>query len=449
VIPGHADVESRAPVATTMRGVAANTAWLLLDRIGRMGVGLLLSVWLARSQGPESFGLWSYVLALAALFSALAGLGLDGIVVRELVRTPDRSQELLGSAALLKALAGVAACLMGLAAVRLLRPGDELVLKLMALSTLAFLFQPADVVEFLFQSRLEQRFAVLARSAAFLVFAGIKVALLIRHAGLMAFAWATLAEVILGSALLLATYQVRHGAVRAWQARASVVAQLLRDSWPLTLAAVVVVVYMKMSQVIVGDRLGQRALGIFSAATRLSEVWYFLPVVVTTSILPLLVSARSRGLASFHRQLQRLYDVLAWMSLAVAAVVTFLADWIVATVYGAQYEGAGEILAIQIWAAVFVYLGVASSQYLLAENLTRVAFLRTALGALVNVIATWMVVPMWGVRGAALASVLAYAVATFSMAVDSRTRLTVRMMLHSFNPLRVMGRGTPGGGTAE
>lgn len=64
----------------------ANTSWLFAEKILRMVVGLFVGVWVARYLGPERFGLLSYAQSFVGLFSAFATLGLDEIVVRELVK---------------------------------------------------------------------------------------------------------------------------------------------------------------------------------------------------------------------------------------------------------------------------------------------------------------------------------------------------------------------------
>ncbi len=73
-------LRARLELRPSLQAVLMNTWWLIADKILRMGVGLFVGVWIARYLGPEQFGLWNYAIAFAALFSALATLGLDSIV---------------------------------------------------------------------------------------------------------------------------------------------------------------------------------------------------------------------------------------------------------------------------------------------------------------------------------------------------------------------------------
>lgn len=61
-----------------------------------MLVALFVGVHVARYLGPERFGLLNYATSFVGLFSALATLGLNGIVVRNLVQNIEKRDNLLG-----------------------------------------------------------------------------------------------------------------------------------------------------------------------------------------------------------------------------------------------------------------------------------------------------------------------------------------------------------------
>lgn len=85
-----------------VRRYASNTLCLLLERIFRLAGGLGVAIRLTRYLGPERFGLLSSVQSLVFMFSALATLGLDSIVVREFVKHEEQREGLLGSAFVFK-----------------------------------------------------------------------------------------------------------------------------------------------------------------------------------------------------------------------------------------------------------------------------------------------------------------------------------------------------------
>ncbi|RQW83385.1 MAG: flippase [Geobacter sp.] len=388
--------------------IIANTGWLFADKLIRMGMGLLVGVWVARYLGPDRFGLLSFAGAFAALFTAIASLGLDGIVVRNLVRRPDERNEILGTALLLKLTGGSLSITLAMIAVQLIRPADTLAHWLVGIAIAGTIFQAIDPIDFWFQSQVRSKYTVYAKNGAFLLAAILKVVLILVKAPLMAFAMAGLAEIAMGSVGLLLAYRATGGFITIWRARLPLARELLQDSWPLILSGVVIMIYMRIDQVMIGQISGNQEVGVYSAAVRLAEVWYFIPTAIVSSVFPGIVEARAIGDEPFYGQLQKLYNFMAFLAYAVALPVTFVAGPVVNILFGSAYEKAGPMLAVLIWAGMFTNLGVARSSFLTAMNWTRLHFLTVSLGCVLNVVLNLLLIPRYGGMGAVIASFVAY-----------------------------------------
>jgi PST family polysaccharide transporter len=195
---------------------------------------------------------------------------------------------------------------------------------------------------------------------------------------------------------------------------------------------------MKIDQIMLGQMLGDQAVGIFSAASRISEAWYFVPMIIVGSVFPSILDAKKCGEVQYHNRLQHLYDLMVWLSVAIALPMTFLSTPIVIGLFGLAYAESGPVLVIHIWASVFVFLGVASGQWFIAENRQILIFQRTVLGAIVNVALNYIFIPRFGVIGAAYATVLAQAsVGLVYDLFQKETRPMFLMKLKSFNPMRI------------
>jgi PST family polysaccharide transporter len=414
-----------------------NTSWLFADRILRMGIGLFVGVWVARYLGPEQFGLYSYALAFVALFSTLATLGLDSIVVREIVRRPADRDEILGTAFVLKFAGAAIALLAVVAGAFALRPHDSLTHWLVAVIAAGMVFQAFDVVDFWFQSQLQSRLSVYAKTVAFLAISIVKVLLILNAAPLIAFAWAGLSEIAIGAAGLAIVYRANGQDFRAWRANLYRGKLLLRDSWPLIVSGLAIAVYMKIDQIMLGEMIGDQAVGVFSAAARISEAVYFVPMIIASSALPAIIEAKRTSEESYYQRVEKLVRVMAGMALAIVIPIAFLADHVVRVLYGSAYVQAGPVLAIHIWAAVFVFLGVAQSPWTVGENLTRLLMLRTLVGAVANVALNILLIPSYGALGAAIATIVSYSLSAFLLnAIDRRTRIFFLMQLSAITLTR-------------
>jgi polysaccharide transporter, PST family len=415
-----------------LQKLIGNTGWLFADKILRIGVGLVVSVWIARFLGPAQYGLFNYALAFVALFGIFATLGLDGIVVRELVNYPERKDEILGTAFVLKLAGGGLALLLAVAAILLLRPADSLVHWLVAIIAAGTIFQSLDTIDFWYQARVESRFVVYVRSSAFLLVSAVKVLLILKKAPLIAFALAGCLEILLGALGLAIIYRMTGQRVLKWGMTAQRLGQTIKDSWPVAIGGIAVMVYMKIDQVMLGQMMGNKAVGVYSAAIRLSEVWYFIPMSIVASVTPSLIEAKKISPAVYFHRLAKLFRLMSALGLGIAIPMTFLSGYVAKALYGDEYGGVGPILAIHIWAALFVFLGVAQSPWSINEGLTKLALARTITGAAVNVLLNLLLIPQYGPIGAAIATTVSYAISAVALnAVSARTRPILALQLRS------------------
>lgn len=388
-----------------LQAMLGNSGWLFFDKAVRIGIGLVVGVWLARYLGPERFGQFNYAIAFVALFSPIAILGLDGLVVRELVRRPERRQEILGSAFVIKLLGGILAFALALTAILTSHPEDEDIQWLVGVIAAGMLFQAFDVADLWFQSRMQSKFSVWAKNGAFQVLTMAKIWLILSQAKLMAFAWVSTAEIALGALGLIVAFRL--GGHRWLDLRPTwmTMRALLRESWPLFLSGLGAMLYMRVDQVMLAEMVGTREVGLYSAAVRLSEAWYLIPPVMVTSVMPFLTEARARSEQVYYQRLQQLLTLLVRIALVIAIFVSLFAAPLVSLIFGTVYGEAGAILAIHVWSAVFVFMGAGATPWILNERLAKLALYQTGLGAVSNIALNLYLIPLHGAIGAAIATV--------------------------------------------
>lgn len=403
--------------------ILVNTGWLIFDKIFRMGMGLIVGVWVARYLGPQQFGLFNYATAVVALFSAVSTLGLNNIVVRDLVKMPQDASTTLGTAFLLQIIGGCVAFCVALLAVTVMRPGDGLATMVVGILGLSMIFKSTEVIKYWFEARVNSKYAVLVENGAFLTFSVVKVALILNGAKIQAFAWIVLAESVMVAALLLFVYRGDKQSLKSWRFQYERAKTLMQDSWPLILAGLAAMIYMRIDQIMLGQMLDDRAVGIYSAAVRLSEVWYFIPMTIAASVFPAIIKARQSDHVVYQKYLTKLFRLMVLLALAVAIPISFTADRLMDFLYGAGYSDSAYVLIIHVWTGLFVFMGVASSRWFIAENLQKHTFYRTLAGCVVNVCLNLALIPRYGPIGSAWSSVISQAVGSFLFnALNRKTR---------------------------
>lgn len=395
-----------------------------------MGVGLFVSVWVARYLGPEDFGLFSFAVAFVSIFCALSTLGLPGIIVRDIVSDPKSSLETLGSGFMLQIAGGVTAFALLLILISIFRPHDRSAFSIVAIIGLTLLFKGSESIKCWFESQVQSKYTVWAENGVFVVIAVIKIGLILLGASLLAFAWITFLEGLITAISLFVVYEWVGGSIKAWRFSSARAKTLLKHGWPLILSGLAVMIYMRIDQIMLGQMLNDKAVGIYTAAIRISEVWYFIPMAIVGSVFPTLLEAKKTSEALYLEKFQKLYDILVILALVIAIPVTFLANQIVEALFGHEYLEAGTILAIHIWTALFVFLGVASGKWFLAENRQILAFQRVFLGMVVNIALNLLWIPQYGGIGAAVATLISQAVAALLIdVIHKETRVMFRMKL--------------------
>lgn len=415
-----------------------NTAWLFGDKILRMGVGLIVGIWIARYLGPEQFGLLNYALAFVALFTSVANFGLNGIVVRDLVQDPSMAETTLGSAFFLLVIGGFSAFALSLLFISHARPNDALTKFIVMLLSIQLILKATDVVRYWFESQIQSKYIVWMENGLFLIFSAVKIVLILIHASLIFFVWIILAETLIVAIMLPFVYTWQGGILSAWHYQLNRMKTLLNESWPLILSGLAIMIYMRIDQIMIGQILGDKSVGIYSAAVRVSEIWYFIPISIVASVYPSLIEAKKSNDSLYYQRLQKLYDIMVLLSLVVAISMTFFSNWIINFLFGYAYYQAGAILTVHIWAGIFVFLGIASEKWLLIEGLQRYSLYRTMLGAIVNFGLNLFMIPKYGAIGAAYATVISFAIAAILFdLLKEKTRSMLKMKLKAFNIFRI------------
>lgn len=377
-----------------------------------MIVGLFVVVWVTRYLGPEQFGLFSYAQSFVTLFAVIATLGLDGVVVRELVKDDSRIETLIGTSFFLKLIGAVVVFIILIFAINL-TSNDALTNTLIFIIASAMIFQSLNVIDFYFQSEVLSRYTVYANTIALFLGSCLKIMLIVYQAPLVAFAWAVLFDSAVLALGLVYFFLHCKQRMMSWIFDKRIAKQLLKDSSPLMVAGVINSIYMKIDQVMIKELLDAVQVGFYAAAVKLSEAWFAIGVVICKSLFPAIIRAKEVSVAFYHQRLQRLFSFLVILAYGLSAIVFFFSDKIVSVLYGEAFAASASVLTVHIFSAIFVYLGVASGRWLINENKTQLSLYRNSLGVVLNIILNYFWIQQYGILGAAYASLLTYIVAFY------------------------------------
>lgn len=414
-----------------------NTSWLVGEKIFRMTISLFVGVWVARYLGPEQFGMLSYAQSVVLLFSVFSSLGLDGIVVRELVKEGSKRNQLLGTAFALKLFGALFALILIILSILFQGGGDQTVVLVLIIAS-ATIFQSFNIIDFYFQSKVLSRYVVFSNFISLSFASVLKVGFIVFKAPLILFACVSLIESFLLAISFVMFFNRKVGGILNWSFNKALAKSLLVDSWPLILSSFVVSIYMKVDQIMINAFLDAKAVGYYAAAIRLSEAWYFIPVVITASFFPAIINAKNRGGKLYIKRFQQLNDFMVLLALCIAVPTTFLGAWAVQLLYGNEYARSAGVLVIHIWSGIFVFMAVSSGKFLTAENMTKKIFYRNFLGLIINLILNMIFIPVYGIEGAAICTLASWFAAGYMYDLfDRELRYIFIIKSKSFNFFRL------------
>jgi PST family polysaccharide transporter len=397
----------KANLGSDLRKIVANTFWLMADNILRMGVGLIVGVWVARYLGPSQFGLLNYAMAFVGMFDVIAKAGLNEIVTRDLVKATTPRDEILGTALALKLFSSSTAVLLAIC-ITFSISDDALTPWLVSIIALGMVFQSLDTIDLWFQSQVQSKYTVYARNAAYILVNVTKILLITQKAPMIAFAIVTLAEVALSSIGLTIVYRLAGHSFKLWKASVPLAVKFLQQSWPNILTGLSITVYMRVDQLMVGNLIGNEAVGNYVVGVRLAEIWYFVPISIVSSLTPKIVQSKQESEAVYYDRIQKALNLLVMIFYAIGMGMTCSSGLLINLLYGAKYAAASTTLAIYIWSGVFVSLGLIRNAWIVTESRFRFGSLTTFLGAGLNVLLNFFLIPRYGSVGAAVATVLSY-----------------------------------------
>jgi O-antigen/teichoic acid export membrane protein len=378
----------------------------VLERGLRFTTSLLLGFWVARHLGLTDFGRLSYVLVSLSMLSTLSELGLEQVLRRCFLQDPARRADYLGAAFFLRLAAGLlCAVLLGSGLLLGAFPRGEALLLVVAMP---LLLQPALFApDAWLQAQLQARVSVGIQAVSLLVGAALRVVLILLGAQVVWFVGIAGVEMLVAGAGFY--LQMRGWGGRLRFPTVALARDLLVQALPLLLASVATILYMRIDVMMLRAMRGVEAVGLYSAGIRFSEVWFFLPGILASSLLPGLLTARAKDPGSYAGALQRFFDLNVLCGVGIAVPTSLVAPWLVGFAYGAAFAAASSVTIVHVWTLVFIFLGVARGQFLVNEGLGWFYVFSNAGGALVNVVLNLLLIPRLGAAGAAFGTLSACA----------------------------------------
>lgn len=381
-----------------------NAAWIVGCKIFQALLGLVVTMLSARYLGPSGYGLINYAASIVAFVVPVMQLGLNSTLVQEIVNDPDREGEILGTSIAMNLVSSVF-CILGIVFFSAIaNRGETVTTVVCALYSIQLVFQSLELIQCWFQAKLLSRYTAITMLVAYGVTAAYKILLLILGSSVYWFAVAQALDFgIIGVTLLIIYRKV--GTARlsfSWQ----LARKLFSRSKYYIVSSLMVTVFAQTDRIMLKAMVDEAAVGYYSAAISCATMTGFVFVAIIDSARPGIFESARASASSFEKSVSALYCVIIWLSLVQCAGITFFAELIVSILYGSAYAPTVGTLRLVVWYTTFSYLGAVRNIWILAEGKQKYLWIINLSGAGANVILNALMIPVWGINGAALASLI-------------------------------------------
>lgn len=384
--------------------IASNALWIVICKGLQAVLGLVISMISARLLGPANYGLINYAASLVLFVTPVAQLGMTATLVQELVSDPDHEGRIMGTA-ILSSMISSGLCILGiLLFVSAANPGEPETLTVCGLYSLLLIAQSAELIQYWFQSKLLSRYTAVSTLIAYALVSVYQIAILALGKDVHWFSVAkTIEYAMIAAALMLIFF--RNSSCRLSFSLATLKSMLGR-SWYYMLANLMIMTFSQVDRVMIKAMIGDAAMGFYSAAVVCANATDFIFFAIIDSMRPIILKAKDGSQKEYEKNTSLLYAIVIYFSLFQSIAIALLARPMVYLLYGAAYGPSVNVLRLLVWYTAFSYIGSARSIWILAEGKHRLLWKINFCGALVNILLNWLLIPAYGINGAAFASLV-------------------------------------------
>ncbi len=384
--------------------VFKNASWIIFCKIVQAVLNLVVTMLSARYLGPSGYGLINYAASVVAFVTPIMQLGLNSILVQEIVNTPEKEGEILGTSLLMSFCTSFLTIGGVVAFVAIANHGERETIIVCALYSILLIFQSLELVQYWFQAKLKSKYPAIVMLVAYVIVSAYKITLLVTGKNIYWFALSQAIDYLVISSLLLIVYArlgTQHLSISWEHAK-----RLFAKSRYYIVSSLMVTIFAQTDRVMLKLMVNDAATGYYSAAVSCAGMTSFIFTAIIDSARPSIFEGKKIGQEIFERNIIRLYSVIIYFALLQCVFITAFAKIIINILYGNDYASSVDALRLIVWYTTFSYIGSVRNIWILAEGKQKLLWILNLSGALLNVVLNYILIPVWGIMGASFASLI-------------------------------------------
>lgn len=409
-----------------------NAGWIIGEQICQMAIGFIVSILSARYLGPTNYGTLTYTASFVSFVMSVSTLGMEGVVIKKLISNPNDEGAYLGTCMLFRLFSSLLSSVCIVIIVIILNPIDQLKWLLVSLQSFQLIFRSVFILDSWFQRHLKSRYVSIGKIIASIIVSAYKIYLLVTHKNIVWFAVTNAMFDLIVALVLYAFYRYENGQKLSIEKNKGY--DVLKESYHFIISGLMVAIYSQMDRIMIGNMMSDYDVGLYSTATAICGMWVFVPTAIINSFRPKILELKQIGDdKQFEKRLEQLYSSIIWLCISVSLLICFFSTFIIRTLYGDSYIRAANALRIAIWFETFSMIGTARGIWILSENKNKFVKYYLGIGAVVNLLLNCLMIPSWGIEGAAFATLITQITTSIlAPCLFRETRHHTQIVLRSF-----------------
>lgn len=416
------------------KSIINNSTWIITDKVYTMLVGVVITALIARYFGSEKYGIFNYSLSIVMLFTAVSTLGLPTLTVKSLIDKEFSENEIITTSIVLRLFGGIILSILALAAIFLLEPYNTDYAIIVLILSFSMTFKSFEVIDYWLQTYHLAKISSIIRICTYTIISVLKLSVIFFRGSLLNYSFLYSLDALLSAFALFLTFKFIFKKKIVLKLNIKYAKYILSNSWYLIISGLLVSVYMQIDKIMLGTMLPNKSeVGIYSVATQVAQLWFFIPMAIITSMQPVIMKARNDSTESYENKMMLLYRIIGFMGIAFGLFILVFSTLIIQLLYGNDYIRSASILTISVWAGTFAILGSARNLWLISENLQKYTIGFMGLGAITNILLNYILIPNYAGYGASIATLISqFIVVIVAPLFWKNTRHSTKLIFNSF-----------------
>jgi O-antigen/teichoic acid export membrane protein len=406
----------------------------MLENLVKVLLGLVVSVYVIKYLGPKDFGILSYALSIVGILSPFASLGIDAILFRNLINDKENKNKanILHTAKVLKLFASLISVI--LSSIFIYFYSDDIqFIYIFILLLFGLIIDVFALYKEYFLSIEKPKIITISSVVAIIISSALSILFVILKLHIIWFALVHIVRKLINIISLKYFYKKQSTKDKGLRFDIVLAKDMLKDSWPLIFTSFAGLLYMSTDQILIKYFLDFEEVGLYATAIKLIMVFYVTPSILSNILYPkIMQSYNLLNTKEFLCKTQKIYVLNFSIAIIILIFFILFGEYLILILFGDEFMSSVDVLYIYSFGIIFVFFGSMNNKLLMMQNLQKLILTRSIFGLIINLMLNILLIPRYGIEGAAIATVFSEFLIVLSYGLNHKTRYILWLQLKSF-----------------